>query len=133
MTPLTLTLNSVCTSFFQRFFVLFFHVCSWASTAFVSAVCKGLRPSLDGCPEKMKTLIIKCWSSEASERPCKFIFLFSFPGSTFLFHCFFVSFQQRSRPLSRGWKNSSNLFFFICVFLPSLTFIIFIDRKDVFE
>ena len=73
---------------FSEFFVLFLHACSWASTAFVSAVCKGLRPSLHGCPEKMKTLIIQCWNSEASERPCKFIFLFV---SWFLLFVFTVS------------------------------------------
>lgn len=109
-----------CLSLFSHFFLLwhFFHVFSSTSTAFVNAVCKGLRPSLDGCPANMKTLIMQCWDSEASGRPCKLICFQSF-CSILLCSFVCVSFKQHLKPLSREWKNSSNLFFprfFSCTF-----------------
>ena len=45
-------------------------------TAFVDAVCQGLRPRVSGCSAKMKTLIAACWDANPSSRPC---LSFSFP------------------------------------------------------
>ena len=51
-------------------------------TAFVNAVCQGLRPRVSGCSAKMKSLMAACWDANPSSRPC---LSFSFP----LFFIFF--------------------------------------------
>ena len=45
------------------------------NTAFVDAVCQGLRPRVSGCSAKMKTLMAACWDANPSSRPCLFSFL----------------------------------------------------------
>ena len=39
-------------------------------TAFVSAVCQGMRPIIMNCSEELKKLITLCWDSNPSSRPC---------------------------------------------------------------
>ena len=50
--------------------------CHPKHTAFVDAVCQGLRPRVSGCSAKMKTLMAACWDANPSSRPC---LSFSFP------------------------------------------------------
>ena len=54
-------------------------------TAFVNAVCQGLRPRVSGCSAKMKALMAACWDANPSSRPC---LSFSSP----LFHLLTFSF-----------------------------------------
>ena len=57
------------------------------NTAFVNAVCQGLRPRVSGCSTKMKALMAACWDANPSSRPClSFSFPF-FPSS----HLFFLA------------------------------------------
>ena len=53
-------------------FSTLFHSCfdCIENTAFVNAVCQGLRPSISGCSSEMKALISKCWDGNPSSRPC---------------------------------------------------------------
>ena len=55
-------------------FVFSLGSCSLSSiathTAFVNAVCQGLRPRVSGCSAEMKTLVSACWDANASCRPC---------------------------------------------------------------
>ena len=66
-------------------------------TAFVDAVCQGLRPRVSGCSTKMKTLMAACWDANPSSRPClSFSFLFSI-FSPFLISCpLFSLFSQHT-------------------------------------
>ena len=54
-------------------------------TAFVNAVCQGLRPRVSGCSAEMKALVSACWDAKASCRPC----LSSFPLFS-IFSLFFL-------------------------------------------
>ena len=54
-------------------------VCHPKHTAFMNAVCQGLRPRISSCSAKMKTLIVACWDANPSSRPCL----------SFFFHLFF--------------------------------------------
>ena len=69
-------------------------------TAFVNAVCQGLRPRVSGCSAEMKALVSACWDAKASCRPCLSSFpLFSIFSLFFLFFLFtinFVGFCQRT-------------------------------------
>ena len=75
-------------------FALCFHlalvvVMEWAKhTAFVNAVCQGLRPRVSGCSAEMKTLIAACWHVNPSSHPC----LSSFPSFFHASHFSFLSF-----------------------------------------
>ena len=65
-------------------------------TAFVDAVCQGLRPRVSGCSAKMKTLMAACWDANPSSRPClSFSFSF-FHLLTFSFLPLFSLFSQHT-------------------------------------
>ena len=70
-------------------FVFSLGSCSLSSiathTAFVNAVCQGLRPRVSGCSAEMKALVSACWDAKASCRPC----LSSFPLFS-IFSLFFL-------------------------------------------
>ena len=76
-------------------------------TAFVNAVCQGLRPRVSGCSAEMKALVSACWDAKASCRPCLSSFpLFSIFSLFFLapfFHSslppFFMHTHQHLMPL----------------------------------
>ena len=57
------------------------------TTAFVDAVCQGLRPCVSGCSAKMKTLMAACWDANPSSRPCLSFSFPLFPSS----HLFFLA------------------------------------------
>ena len=62
-------------------------------TAFVNAVCQGLRPRVSGCSAEMKALIAACWHANPSSRPClSFSISFSPCFSLFLSCLFFFTF-----------------------------------------
>ena len=64
----------------------------WAKhTAFVSAVCQGLRPRVSGCSAEMKALIAACWHANPSSRPCLSSFSLFFHASHLFFLVFFHS------------------------------------------
>ena len=72
-------------------------------TAFVDAVCQGLRPRVSGCSAKMKTLMAACWDANPSSRPC-LSFFSPFPSSHLFFLAIFSLFfpthtQQHLMPL----------------------------------
>ena len=46
------------------------------TTAFLLAVCKGLRPNVSGCSPEMKTLMSACWDADPHLRPCLCCFFF---------------------------------------------------------
>ena len=58
--------------------------CHPKQTAFVNAVCQGLRPRVSDCSEEMKSLIAACWDANPSSRPC----LSSFTFCPTVFHLF---------------------------------------------
>ena len=71
----------VCVFTWLLFFVIHCHT----HTAFVNAVCQGLRPRVSGCSAKMKALVSVCWDAKASCRPCLSFFpLFSIFSLFFL-------------------------------------------------
>ena len=84
-------------------------------TAFVDAVCQGLRPRVSGCSTKMKALMTACWDANPSSRPC---LSFSFPFFIFspflsspLFSLFFPTrIQQHLMPLLTLSVTSSESF-----------------------
>ena len=56
----------------------------------MNAVCKGLRPNINGCQPAMAFLITQCWDENPSSRPCLFSLVFSF--LSFLFQLFVFHF-----------------------------------------
>ena len=40
------------------------------NTAFLIAVCQGLRPNISGCSDEMKALLSVCWDANPHSRPC---------------------------------------------------------------
>ena len=78
------------------------------NTAFVSAVCQGMRPTIMNCSEELEHLITLCWDSNPSSRPC----LSSLIVYPFIFFCVTsLSVSQHSNKLCR----SSNLFWNRCL------------------
>ena len=79
--------HTVCVCFVFSLCLLFVVMdCQNTHTAFVNAVCQGLRPRVSGCSADMKTLMTACWDANPSSRPCLSSFL------PLLFHVLTFSF-----------------------------------------
>ena len=85
--------------FASRFHLALVVVMEWAKThtAFVNAVCQGLRPRVSGCSAEMKALIAACWDANPSSHPC-----LSSPSFSHLIHVFFSCFVPNSTLTSCG-------------------------------
>ena len=90
-------------------FALCFHltlvvVMEWANTltAFVNAVCQGLRPRVSGCSAEMKALMAACWHANPSSRPC-----LSSPSFFTSHPCLFLLFCAQQH-FVKLWRSSSH-------------------------
>ena len=100
--------HTVCVCFVFSLCLLFVVMdCQNTHTAFVNAVCQGLRPRVSGCSADMKTLMTACWDANPSSRPC----LSSFPLFFFMFSFF-------------PFLSSFSLFSFFAIHTPAFDAIV---------